>query len=194
MTVPSRMEGARPARSRRRSILVLLATVVAVCQAEQESCIKRRRLIWNVHKQTFLLEGQFKRCYSMNVESFRRLLMLIRPSLARDTLQSTQRITTDPSTPENMVQMTITWLTGGSYHTICCLGGTSVSGIYDVFHDVMNTIWDCPKLRIQSPVEPEQRVRDLADSFAKISTDRDFEWMRWLQRWMAVPNQSPECK
>ncbi|KAG2786424.1 hypothetical protein Pcac1_g4161 [Phytophthora cactorum] len=188
------MEGARPARSRRRSILVLLATVVAVCQAEQESCIKRRRLIWNVHKQTFLLEGQFKRCYSMNVESFRRLLMLIRPSLARDTLQSTQRITTDPSTPENMVQMTITWLTGGSYHTICCLGGTSVSGIYDVFHDVMNTIWDCPKLRIQSPVEPEQRVRDLADSFAKISTDRDFEWMRWLQRWMAVPNQSPECK
>ncbi|KAG3163319.1 hypothetical protein PC128_g20422 [Phytophthora cactorum] len=194
MTVPSRMEGARPARSRRRSILVLLATVVAVCQAEQESCIKRRRLIWNVHKQTFLLEGQFKRCYSMNVESFRRLLMLIRPSLARDTLQSTQRTTTDPSTPENMVQMTITWLTGGSYHTICCLGGTSVSGIYDVFHDVMNTIWDCPKLRIQSPVEPEQRVRDLADSFAKISTDRDFEWMRWLQRWMAVPNQSPECK
>ncbi|KAG3048431.1 hypothetical protein PC121_g19489 [Phytophthora cactorum] len=130
----------------------------------------------------------------MNVESFRRLLMLIRPSLARDTLQSTQRTTTDPSTPENMVQMTITWLTGGSYHTICCLGGTSVSGIYDVFHDVMNTIWDCPKLRIQSPVEPEQRVRDLADSFAKISTDRDFEWMCWLQRWMAVPNQSPECK
>ncbi|KAG3076671.1 hypothetical protein PI125_g21460 [Phytophthora idaei] len=58
----------------------------------------------------------------------------------------------------------------------------------------MNAIWDCPELRIQSPVDPEQRFRDLADSFAKISTNREFEWMRWLHRWMAVPNQSPECK
>eukprot|EP00644_Phytophthora_capsici_P018297 jgi/Phyca11/131116/e_gw1.101.26.1 len=70
-----------------------------------------------------------------------------------------------------MLQMTIAWLAGSSYHTIRCLGGTYVSGTYDVFRDVMDALCDCPELRIQSPVASEQRIHHLADSFAKISMD-----------------------
>jgi len=62
------------------------------------------------------------RCYRMDVASFEKLLVWIRPALLRDELQSVRRTGTDPIKSENMLQLTISWLAGSNYHTTRCLG------------------------------------------------------------------------
>ncbi|KAE9350284.1 hypothetical protein PF008_g6521 [Phytophthora fragariae] len=68
-----------------------------------------------------------------------------------------------------MLQMTIAWLAGSNYQTTRCLGGTSVSAIYEAMHCVMNAICASPELRIHAPTESPQRMFELADGFAEIS-------------------------
>ncbi|OWZ02267.1 LOW QUALITY PROTEIN: hypothetical protein PHMEG_00026202 [Phytophthora megakarya] len=121
--------------------------------------------------QTLLLEGQFKRCYRMDVASFERLLLMIRPALERDIGQSIRRTRTDPVTPENMLQMTISWLAGSNYHMTRNLAGASVPGFYSCLHAVMDAICEYPELRIRSPAESEEHMLKLADDFTSISAD-----------------------
>ncbi|RLN46981.1 hypothetical protein BBJ28_00010038 [Nothophytophthora sp. Chile5] len=172
MITPRWMEEAHQARDRhRRLIVALLGVAVAQVPDKRSGCVLRHRLDWDVHKQTLLLEGQFKRCYRMDVESFERLLLMIRPALLRDKVQSTRRTGADPIMPENMLQMTISWLAGSNYHTTRCLAGTSVSGIYEVMHDVMDAIIACPELHIRSPTESKERMLKTSDEFTNISKD-----------------------
>ncbi|OWY94961.1 LOW QUALITY PROTEIN: hypothetical protein PHMEG_00035170 [Phytophthora megakarya] len=158
--------------ARRRGILlVLVGAAIVEAPEERAHCTLRRRLAWNVHKQTLLLEGQFKRCYRMDVASFERLLQMIRPALERDIGQSIRRTGTDPVTPENMLQMTISWLAGSNYHTTRNLAGASVPGFYSCLHAVMDAICEYPELRIRSPAESEEHMLKLADDFTSISAD-----------------------
>ncbi|KAE9025942.1 hypothetical protein PF011_g2803 [Phytophthora fragariae] len=169
MITPRWMEEAHHARTRRHHLLVtLLGAAVGQAPDKRAHCVLSCRLDWDVHKQTLLLEGQFKRCYRMDVESFERLLRMIRPALLRDEVQSTRRTGTDPITPENMLQMTISWLAGSNYHTIRGLAGLSVSGTYDVMHDVMDAIIACLEPRICSPTESKERIMETADAFTNI--------------------------
>ncbi|POM64712.1 Hypothetical protein PHPALM_19724 [Phytophthora palmivora] len=69
--------------------------VAALVFDKRNGCIERRRLDWDVHKQTLLLEGQCQRCYRMKVESSELVLSLIRPELVRDEMQSRRRTGTD---------------------------------------------------------------------------------------------------
>eukprot|EP00644_Phytophthora_capsici_P006369 jgi/Phyca11/127013/e_gw1.66.187.1 len=152
-------------------MLVALVTAAGVLPAELSACVPRKRLDWNVHKQTLLLEGQFKQCYRMEVYSFEKILLLIRPALTRDEVQSKRRTGANPISPENRLQMTISWLAGGNYHTTRCLGGVSSSAFYDITKDVMRALCDCEELRIRAPTESEERWQELADGFAQISKD-----------------------
>ncbi|KAE9078030.1 hypothetical protein PF010_g23281, partial [Phytophthora fragariae] len=104
MEVPSWMEDARRASKRRRKLLVAVMAAVASLPGEVSSCVHRKRLAWSVHKQTLLLEGEFTRCYRMEVESFEKLLLLVRPALLREEVQSERRTGANPITPENMMQ------------------------------------------------------------------------------------------
>ncbi|OWY93938.1 hypothetical protein PHMEG_00036480 [Phytophthora megakarya] len=153
--------------------MVMLAVLAVSTTDEREECIYRRRLDWNwdVHRETLLLEGQFRRYYRMDACSFERLLSFIGPALVRDELQSRRRTGTAPLLPENMLQMTVSWLAGSNYRTTRCLGGTAVPTIYAVMHEVMNAMCECPELRIHAPTESQERVFDLADGFADISKD-----------------------
>ncbi|ETP06338.1 hypothetical protein F441_17252, partial [Phytophthora nicotianae CJ01A1] len=151
--------------------VALVGEAIGEAPQQREACVFRRRLDWNVHKQTLLLEGQFKRCYRMEASSFELLLSLIRPTLARDEIKSTNRTGTDQLQPENMLQMTLSWLAGGNYMTIRGLAGMSPSGIYGCMHAVMNAMCHCPELRIHSPTESQERIHDLAESFTNISKD-----------------------
>eukprot|EP00644_Phytophthora_capsici_P006828 jgi/Phyca11/103818/e_gw1.8.402.1 len=127
-------------------MLVALVTAAGVLPAEVSACVPRKRLDWNVHKQTLLLEGQFKQCYRMEVYSFEKILLLIRPALTRDEVQSERRTGTNPISPENRLQMTISWLAGGNHHTTRCLGGVSSSAFYGITKDVMRALCDCEEL------------------------------------------------
>ncbi|RLN94523.1 hypothetical protein BBJ28_00021220 [Nothophytophthora sp. Chile5] len=113
MISPRLMEDAHKAKDRHlRLAVALLGAAVAQVPDKRAGCVLRRRLDWDVHKQTILLEGPFKRCYRMDMESFERLLLMIRPALLRDKVQSTHRTDADPIMPENMLQMTISRFTG----------------------------------------------------------------------------------
>ncbi|ETP34447.1 hypothetical protein F442_17237 [Phytophthora nicotianae P10297] len=88
-----------------------------------------------------------------------------------DEIKSTNRTGTDQLQPENMLQMTLSWLAGGNYMTIRGLAGMSPSGIYGCMHAVMDAMCHCPELRIHSPTESQERIHDLAESFTYISKD-----------------------
>ncbi|OWZ01990.1 hypothetical protein PHMEG_00026531, partial [Phytophthora megakarya] len=80
------------------------------------------------------------------------------PALQRDELQTARRTGTDPVSPENMLQMLISWLAGSNYHVTRGLAGTSVPGFNGYVHAVMNAICGCPELRIRSPTESKERI------------------------------------
>ncbi|ETI35142.1 hypothetical protein F443_18465 [Phytophthora nicotianae P1569] len=169
--VPLWMLKAYQARKRRRVQVVATVAAIASIRGTPSDCVPRRRLNWGLHRQTLLLEGQFEQCYRMSAASFDRLLSFVRPGLLRDEIQSERRTGTDPITPENMLQMTISWLAGGSFHTTRCLAGVSPSGFYDVITAVMDALCECEELRIHSPTESSSRIEELASGFTKISKD-----------------------
>lgn len=107
----------------------------------------------------------------MDVASFERRLLIIRPAVLRDEIPSIRRTRVTPVTPENMLQITISWLAGGNYHTIRKLAGVSVSGIYGYMHEVMDAVCDCANLCIRSPTDLKKRMLELSDGFTSISTD-----------------------
>ncbi|KAE9163401.1 hypothetical protein PF004_g30152 [Phytophthora fragariae] len=107
----------------------------------------------------------------MEVESFEKLLLLVRPALLREEVQSERRTGANPITPENMMQMTISWLAGSNYHTTRCLGGVSRSGFYDITKAVMDALCECDDLRIKAPTQSYSRMQEIADGFTVISKD-----------------------
>ncbi|ETM31612.1 hypothetical protein L914_20835 [Phytophthora nicotianae] len=169
MGVPSWMDQAAQAQKRRRRMMVAIVTAAGLLSGEVSGCVPRKRLDWNARNQRLLLEGQFKQCYRMGVHFFEKLFLLIWPMLTCDEVESKQRTGIDPITPQNMLQMTISWLAGSSYHTTRCLGGVSPSAFYDI--TVVSALCDCEKLRIRSPTESEERWQELDDGFPQISKD-----------------------
>ncbi|POM71049.1 Hypothetical protein PHPALM_12435 [Phytophthora palmivora] len=57
-----------------------------------------------------------------------------------------------------------------NFQTTRCLGGTSVSAIYEAMHSVMDAISECPELRISSPTESPQRMLDLSTGLPKLTS------------------------
>ncbi|POM73866.1 Hypothetical protein PHPALM_9249 [Phytophthora palmivora] len=179
MTVPRWLERARNESLRRRPrlrlrLIAALALAAGLIPDEREGCILRHRLDWDVHKQTLLLEGQFQRSYRMTAGSFEHLLSFKRPALVQDEIQLHRRTGTDPKSPEITLQVTISWLAGGNYHTTRNLGGTSVTAIYDAMHAVMDVICNCTELIIGAPTESATRTYELADGFTTISKDSKY--------------------
>ncbi|ETN16223.1 hypothetical protein PPTG_06407 [Phytophthora nicotianae INRA-310] len=136
MGVPSWMDQAAQAQKRRRRMMVAIVTV--------SGCVPRKRLDWNARNQRLLLEGQFKQCYRMGVHFFEKLFLLIWPMLTCDEVESKQRTGIDPITPQNTLQMTISWLAGSNYHTTGCLGGVSPSVFYDITKDIVRYCFGSP--------------------------------------------------
>ncbi|ETO60018.1 hypothetical protein F444_21720 [Phytophthora nicotianae P1976] len=171
MGVPSWMDQAAQAQKRRHRMMVVIVTAAGLLSGEVSGCVPRKRLDWNARNQRLLLEGQFKQCYRMGVHFFEKLFLLIWPMLTCDEVESKQRTGIDPITPQNMLQMMISWLAGSSYHTTRCLGGVSPSAFYDI--TVVSALCDCEKLRIRSPTESEERWQELDDGFPQISKDAE---------------------
>eukprot|EP00644_Phytophthora_capsici_P001709 jgi/Phyca11/544216/estExt2_Genewise1Plus.C_PHYCAscaffold_140164 len=59
----------------------------------------------------------------MSADAFDVLVGFLTPLLQRCPAKSVNRTRTKPIEVVNMVQMTISWLAGGSYHTIRVLAG-----------------------------------------------------------------------
>eukprot|EP00644_Phytophthora_capsici_P018797 jgi/Phyca11/132225/e_gw1.143.13.1 len=156
-------------------IIVLLVAGIIVSQKRNRShrkkVVSRVRLEWIPHRERLLLEGQFKRYYRMSAGGFDCLLHLVTPYLQRVTFKSTNRTSMKPIEVVNMLQMTISWLAGGSYHSIRVLAGVSVPAFYSIVVDVMNAICDHERFRIIAPVSDVRDIEAAASSFAEISSN-----------------------
>lgn len=80
------MKKVNEGRKRQRIMLGAVTAATALLPAEASICVYRKRLDWNLRKQTLLWEGVFVQCYRMEVESFERLLLLIRFALLRSEM------------------------------------------------------------------------------------------------------------
>lgn len=70
-----------------------------------------------------------------------------------------------------MVQMTISWLAGGSYHTIRAHAGVSKTAFYDIEVEVMQAICDHERFRISAPVYDHEAMQIASGAFASISSN-----------------------
>lgn len=160
-------------RHERRKVLIL--ALAAVCLHHQGSdrkpAVKRKRLDWDVHKETLIAEGEFVQYYRMSAASFEKLLRAVAPFLARNTKQSVRRTGIAPITAPNMLQMTISWLVGGSYHHIRAIAGVSRTAFYDSVKHVMDILCDLESLRITAPFDSAQDVQRAANEFCAISSN-----------------------
>lgn len=148
------------------SRIILLATIAAVLKlytGRRGAVVPRKRLKWQLYRERLLREGQFKRYYRMSAASFDTLLTLVSPLLARDNAQSIRRSGTKPITPTNMLQMAISWLAGGSYHSIRALAGVSRTAFYSILVEVMNALCTVKELRIVATVGSLSATREAAN-------------------------------
>eukprot|EP00644_Phytophthora_capsici_P002405 jgi/Phyca11/105747/e_gw1.11.840.1 len=130
----------------------------------------RERLNWKSHAGRLLLEGGFKQYYRMSFLGLKRLLRAVGGALALDALQSMRRARgQSPLSPVSMLQASISWLAGGSYHHIRIITGTNRAGFYRVVHAVIKAINSTRSLAIKFPV-PDDEIAMSAAGFRSIST------------------------
>jgi hypothetical protein len=87
----------------------------------------------------------------MSIVSFEKLLSMIAPKLKINATYSKNRTGIDPVTPENQLQLTLSWLGGGRYHDIRALAGTSKTYFFAVVNRVIDAICSTDALRLKFP-------------------------------------------
>lgn len=101
----------------------------------------KRRQDWDFLVNNLLFEGQFKHYFRMSMQSFEKLSLMFGPGLLTDAKQSMCRSGgVRPLNPDEMLQATISWLGGGSFHHIRTIAGISKPRFYQVNHRVMDMI------------------------------------------------------
>eukprot|EP00644_Phytophthora_capsici_P019534 jgi/Phyca11/133642/e_gw1.610.1.1 len=154
-------------------VVLVVTGVVVACRLKgrRGDVVSRKRLDWYPHRERLLLEGQFKRYYRMSADAFDVLVGFLTPLLQRCPAKSVNRTRTKPIEVVNMVQMTISWLAGGSYHTIRVLAGVSTSAFYEILVDVMQAICDHPRFHVKAPLELLPDIEAAASEFSSISSN-----------------------
>lgn len=154
-------------------IVLLVASIITsqTHKSRRKRVVSRERLEWIPHRERLLLEGQFNRYYRMSAGAFDGLLHLVTPYLQRVAYKSTNRTGIKAIEVVNMLQMTISWLAGGSYHSIRVLAGVSTPAFYTIVVDVMKAICDHPKFQIVAPIYDARAIEAVASSFAEISSN-----------------------
>jgi hypothetical protein len=108
----------------------------------------------------------------MSAAAFDVLVQLFTPGLQREELQSQNRTGTKPIEVVNMVQMTISWLAGGSYHTIRVLAGVSASAFYSILVEVMKAICEHPRFLIAATVNNFHAIQAAEEAFSSLSSNQ----------------------
>ena len=94
---------------------IIQATLLIIDCDTRSRSIRRDRLDHNNHFELLLLESQFKQYYRMSYGAFEELLSLVGPKLMQSQIHSKNRTNSEIVNPVNKLQMTLSWLAGGSY-------------------------------------------------------------------------------
>jgi len=92
---------------------------------ERSPSLFEQRIMWEKIIERHAGRFPFKRHLRMEVESFNRLLSMIRPSLEVDEVQAARR--GGAILPEICLYCTIRWLAGGNYSDIYMFAGISTA-------------------------------------------------------------------
>ena len=142
--------------------------LMTLCTQTRRKAITRTKLNWNLHSDTLLIEGQFKRYYRMSHASFEILLMKLAPIIQQSITYSVRRTKQEAISPENKFQMTLRWLAGGSHHTIRAHTGVSVPFFYARIREVMQAINNHDELKFDFP-DTENKAFPMKQNFKALS-------------------------
>ena len=142
-----------------------IASIALSCRANRQIVV---RMNWLRHVESLLHENLFHVKYRMSLESFNRLLQMLRPEL-----QLTEKYAVmsgmHPITCEVMMHCTIRYLAGGSFHDIRATVSISKPLFYRLVWHTIHCINRCEVLDINLP-KPEE-LNYVRGGFQRISKD-----------------------
>eukprot|EP00918_Siedleckia_nematoides_P031122 GHVU01067346.1.p1 GENE.GHVU01067346.1~~GHVU01067346.1.p1 ORF type:complete len:404 (-),score=31.16 GHVU01067346.1:502-1713(-) len=166
------MSGKRLRRKIRIVLLLRLRLLLALLVLTGENRappVLRVRDDFDVRRAGLLAENEFDQYHRMSPAAFEELLTHIAPSLSVDAVKSRNRTSTQPLEPACQLQMTLSYLSGGSYHHIRSIAGVSRSHFYSTVDNVLDAICSCDGLRLRFP-STEAGLHAAASDFHAIST------------------------
>ena len=145
----------------------LLMTGVSLNFRETAFCCTR--LEWHMYTQKLQKENSFERMYRMSLESFNKLLEMLRKRLTVNAIYSKLRTGQGMITPEIILHCVIRWLAGGSYLDIRTIAEISVPSFYRIVAKGMKAIVQCEELKISFPKTLEEQVTT-SNKFMELSS------------------------
>lgn len=129
--------------------MTALVSVLNVRESREPSVLDQRRS-WNEYVEKHKNDRMFHRNLRMSLESFNKLLGLIRGDLEINTTMAA--LCGGAIIPEVCLFCTLRWLAGGSYIDVHDLMGVSRASFFRVVWKTIKARCCCPELRIGFPV------------------------------------------
>jgi DDE superfamily endonuclease len=150
------------------TIVVVALQVIKGVSRERNPSISVQKLILGDYLLSFAHQPKFiQRHLRMSLESFYKLLSLLRPDLEVDHGRANRR--GGPILPEICLFCTLRWLAGGSYLYIYAITKVSAPSFYRVVYRTLKAINNCSKLEIKFPTTL-QECQLAAGGFRSVST------------------------
>jgi hypothetical protein len=135
--------------------------------SSRDPSVFEQRLMWADYIERHSRRDRtFTRRLRMNLESFNKLLELIREDLLVN--QKMADLRGGPIIPELCLFCTVRWLAGGSYLDIIDITGISVASFYRIVWKTCKAIVESPDLEMRLPETPEE-CKVAAAGFRSIS-------------------------
>jgi hypothetical protein len=151
-------------------LYILLSLIEETVGEQRAPKWQLQRLDWTTHVDHQTHTAEFQQKYRMTLETFTKLLEILRPSITVDPIKSQNSTPgSSPIYPELVMAIGIRWLAGGSYHDIKDFCGVSRSSFYRMRSLFMDACLAADEIKIQFP-STETELDEAAKGFAARST------------------------
>ena len=130
-----------------------------------------RRIDWGYHVSKKLHENMFNSTYRMSYRAFKKLYLLLYPSLVRKASMSRS---SSPVPVVSLVAIGLRYLDGAKYQDLCDVHGVSKDQVYKCRDDFLDAVLECEEISIKMP-SSDKEWEDVRCSFAGRSYQRLFK-------------------
>uniref|UniRef100_A0A7S1Y476 Uncharacterized protein n=1 Tax=Grammatophora oceanica TaxID=210454 RepID=A0A7S1Y476_9STRA len=132
----------------------------------KEQIVEEKKVTWGRHVEVLQHRGEFGRTYHMELETFEKLVEILRPSVTLDAMKSSSSTQGEsiPIYPELVVAVGLRWLGGGKYCDVDChiLCSSCVSSLvcrsFAHLPTVRADVQPCSLQRLPSRIKFESRM------------------------------------